>query len=233
MKQPMTLQETPQDLWHILRNRFSTSRQQRMLAAAAMRTNYVCTMLQDVHDPHNISACLRSAEAFGVQNHYIINRSKPFKTSTVARGVQHWLSLHHHTSIPEAIEQIKAKGYKIYAALPRPSSYSLWDLPVDAPICVAFGNEHAGVDPEIIHQADGCFMIPMVGMVESLNISVSCGITLASLHHRIGAEKGLSGAEQQTLLSHWVAKQVPSWQMEYDRLQNSESAESAAQKPNQ
>lgn len=219
MNQPL-----PPDLWEVLRARFSPARQQRILDVVGKRTAHVRLVLQDVHLPHNISACLRSAEAFGV-SHCDIVRIKPsrFKPSGAARGVESWLQVQAYSSIPECAAVLKASGYHIVAAIPRQEAVVLEAVPIDKPLAVLFGNEHAGVDPQWNEYIDGYFTIPMCGMVESLNISVSAAVSLFSLTQRMQAELPretyyLSQVQQQALLGEWVSRQLPrSWEMEYDR----------------
>ena len=215
----------PSDLWTVLRARFSPARQQRLLEVVCKRTAHVRLVLQDVNLPHNISACLRSAEAFGVSHCDIVRlKSSRFKPSGAARGVESWLQVHSFSSIVECANYLKNEGYSIVAAIPRQDAVALEHLAIEKPLAVLFGNEHAGVDPEWHAYIDGYFTIPMNGMVESLNISVSAAISLFSLTQRmqtaLTSEKYyLSLVQQQALLGEWVSRQVPSWALEYERAQ--------------
>ncbi len=211
----------PPDLWDVLRPRFSPARQQRFLDVVAKRTAHIRLVLQDVHLPHNISACLRSAEAFGVL-HCDVVRVKPtrFKPSGAARGVESWLQMHSFTTIAECAASLKAQGYQIVAAIPRQEAVPLEQVAIDKPLAVLFGNEHAGVDPQWHEYIDGYFTIPMCGMVESLNISVSAAISLFSLTQRMQALLPpdtylLSPSQQQDTLNAWTSRQVPRWELEY------------------
>jgi tRNA (guanosine-2'-O-)-methyltransferase len=219
MNQPL-----PSDLWEVLRSRFSAPRQQRLLEVASKRTSHIRLVLQDVHLPHNISACLRSAEALGVLHCDIVRmKTSRFKPSGAARGVESWLQVHSFSSISDCALSLKEQGYKLVAAIPRQEAVPLDQVVIDQPLAVLFGNEHSGVDPLWNEYIDGFFTIPMCGMVESLNISVSAAISLFSLTQRMQALLSaeayyLSSVQQQALLGEWVSRQVPSWELEYSRV---------------
>lgn len=198
-------------------------RRERMLAVAAGRTRRVRLVVQDIHDPHNVSACLRSADAFGVQDCDVVTLKESFRASTVARGVAYWLTVHRHHAIATCAAQLRAEGYKIFAGVPLPGAKPLHELPVDEKIAVVFGNEHAGIDPAWHGFVDQPFTIPMAGMVESLNISVCAAITLQHLTHRARealppAAYHLPDPEQKRLLNAWVCRQITSWPEVLGRL---------------
>ncbi len=201
-----------QDLWSLHQDKLTDIRRAKMLAVANKRTDFIRLILQDVENPHNISACLRSAEAFGVGNVDIVRLTSKFKPSTVARGVDGWLSLSTYTSIEESAKAVKAQGYKIVAAMPRPDAKKLPELALDQKIAVLLGNEHKGVSPDWSKFADEAITIPMVGMVESLNISVSAAIILWELTSRAKALFGdayyLDDRARQALLSQWMQRQL-------------------------
>lgn len=212
----------PSDAWDLLSEHFSPARRSRLETAAAGRTRHIRLVVQDVHQPHNVSACIRSADAFGIQDIDVVTLNQAFKASTVAKGVAHWLTIKRYRSVADCVKVLRQSGYKIAAGLPRQDAVSLYDLPLDQPLAVVFGNEHAGIDSEWLEHVDHAFTIPMVGLVESLNISVSCAITLAHLSRsarlQLGEAYHLSDKAQKQLLSSWTCRQIPSWQLELDRL---------------
>ena len=211
----------PNDLWSTLQDLLTSERRKRMAEVVAKRTQKIALVLQDVHQPHNISACLRSADAFGVQQCHIVTHHQPFKPSSVARGVENWLSIHHHSSIADAAHCLRDQGYQILAGMPGEASKPLSEVsPVDQPVAVVFGNEHAGVSDAWQPFLDATFTIPMVGFVESLNISVSAAITLQSLSQKVHELPGntITASEQTQLLNRWVATQMPKWKTLYARL---------------
>jgi tRNA (guanosine-2'-O-)-methyltransferase len=210
------------DAWELLSPRLTDQRRARLERAAAGRTRHIRLVVQDLHDPHNVSACMRSAEALGVQDVDVVTLKEPFRVSTVARGVADWLTIRRHRDIPSAVAALRASGYLIVAGVPRTDAVSLYDLPLDRPIAVVFGNEHAGISPEWLAHVDQPFTIPMVGLVESLNISVSAAITLSHLTYasRVALPREryyLSDAARSELLSRWICRQIPSWEGELAR----------------
>lgn len=138
-------------------------------------------VLENVHDPHNISAVMRSCDAVGVQDVYILNtrisRHEKFgkKSSASAAG---WLSIHHFDDTAACMKTIQSKGMRIYATHLGEQAVPLYDLQLIQPVALVFGNEHAGVTEECLQYCNGNFIIPQVGMVKSLNISVACAVSL-------------------------------------------------------
>jgi tRNA (guanosine-2'-O-)-methyltransferase len=212
----------PDDAWDLLGERLTPARRERLLAAASHRTRHIRLVIQDIHDPHNVSACIRSADAFGVQDVDVVTMKEKFKPSTVARGVAHWMTISRYYDVPTCVADLRSKGYRIAAGVPRPDAKSLYDLPLDQKIAVVFGNEHAGIAPEWLAAVDTPFTIPMFGLVESLNISVSAAVTLAHMTHAARealtpARYRLADAERRALLNEWICVQTPSWEMELER----------------
>lgn len=213
----------PQDAWDLLAPQLTDSRRQRILKTVQQRTRHVRLIVQDVHQPHNVSACIRSAEAFGVQNIDVVTLSHKFDTSSVARGVDEWVDISKHDSVKACVTNLQSQGYVVAAAFPHGQAVSLANLPVDKPIAVAFGNEHAGLDSAWRDLADMCFTIPMFGIVESLNISVCAAITLHDLTSRARQSVDpktfyLSQPEQTELLNRWICRQISSWPLQLPRL---------------
>ena len=138
-------------------------------------------VMENVHDPHNISAVLRTCDAVGIQDVFILNtiipRHKKFGKNSSASALG-WLSIHQYDNTDACMNEVKKRCDKIYATHLGVESHSLYDLDLTERIALVFGNEHAGVTEECLKYCDGNFIIPQVGMVQSLNISVACAITL-------------------------------------------------------
>ena len=138
-------------------------------------------LLENVHDPHNISAVMRTCDAVGIQEIYVltthISAHKKFgkKSSASAAG---WLTIHQFDNTEACIAAIREKYQKIYATHLGEKAHSLYELNLTEPVALVFGNEHAGITEECLQYCDGNFIIPQVGMVQSLNISVACAVTL-------------------------------------------------------
>jgi tRNA (guanosine-2'-O-)-methyltransferase len=219
----VTLINFPDDAWALLSPQLTDHRRERMLKTAEHRTRRVRLVVQDVHQPHNVSACIRSAEAFGIQDIDVISLTTKFNASTVARGVDEWVDISKHESVDGCIDNLHRQGYLVAAAFPHGNAVSLENLPIDRPIAVAFGNEHGGLTTEWRDKADVCFTIPMFGIVESLNISVCAAITLHELSSRARRELDpgafyLSASEREKLLNKWICRQITSWPLQLPRL---------------
>lgn len=211
------LENFPDDAWEVLSSFLSEARREKMRAAARMRTNRLRLVVQDIHNAHNVSACIRSADAFGVLNVDVVCLTEKFSPSTVTRGVDHWLRIKKHVSIATCAEELRAKGYRIACAYPHPDAVPLQEIPISAPIAMVFGNEHSGVSPDWDPFIDYRFTIPMFGMVESLNISVAAAISQYDFTRRARAEDNdipfyLTDDEQKQLLNEWVCKQFRNWE---------------------
>lgn len=222
----MTIQnqgEFPSDAWELLSARLTENRKQKMLDVASNRTRHIQLVIQDVHNPHNISACLRSAEAFGVLEAHVVNLNNPFKASTVGRGVHNWLHIHKYSTVKECADYLHSQGMLIAAGMPAQGSKPIDELAIDKPIAILFGNEHAGVSPEWNEYIDIFFTIPMFGFVESMNISVCAALSMQILTHKsrnhLPSEKyNLTQPEQSVLLNEWVCRQITTWEGELKRL---------------
>lgn len=202
----------PADAWELLHPSFTEERRQRMLSVAARRTNQVRLAIQDIHDPHNVSACLRSAEAMGINHVDVITLKGSFKPTGPSKGTRHWSTIHSWQDAAACALALKAEGYTLCAGLPRPDAVPLAQIPTDRPVCVLFGNEHEGISPAWLEHIDIGFTIPMVGMVESLNISVAAAVSLYDLTGRfrlsLGDEKYyITNQQQRLLLNRWAYHQ--------------------------
>jgi tRNA (guanosine-2'-O-)-methyltransferase len=138
-------------------------------------------VLENVFDPHNISAVMRTCDAVGIQDIYILNNKIPphrkwgEKSSSSAAK---WLTIHQFTDANECFAALRKKYSKIYTTHLSADAVSLHELDLTESVALVFGNEHSGVSEEIIAMADGNFIIPQVGIIKSLNISVACAVSL-------------------------------------------------------
>ena len=169
-------------------------------------------VMENIADPHNIFAVMRTCEAVGAQHIYVLNtvmtRHKHFgsKTSSSAKG---WLTLHEYDNTEACMRDVKARYNKVYATHLGVQSHSLFDLDLTENIALVFGNEHSGVTEECLSYCDGNFIIPQMGMVQSLNISVACAISLyEALRQRqlkgyYNGEQRLGAEEYHELAVKW------------------------------
>jgi tRNA (guanosine-2'-O-)-methyltransferase len=141
----------------------------------------LAVIMENVHDPHNISAVMRTCDAVGIQDIYVLTtripRHKKFGKTSSASALG-WLTIHEFEDTKACMEAVKQKYNKIYATHLGVESHSLYDLDLAENVAMVFGNEHSGVTDECLAYCDGNFIIPQVGMVQSLNVSVACAITM-------------------------------------------------------
>jgi tRNA (guanosine-2'-O-)-methyltransferase len=151
-------------------------RRTRIDAAAAARLGGLRLVIENLHDPHNGAAVLRSAEAFGVQRVEVIESVEPFRfSSTVTQGCEKWLDVVRHATLAGGVAALRADGFAIYAAVPGAEA-TVDDLDFARPAAVMIGNEHEGLTAQAIAGADAVFGIPMSGMTRSLNLSVAAAL---------------------------------------------------------
>src|SRR5687768_5253511 len=142
-------------------------RREKLVAVLNKRQDDITIVLENVFDPHNISAVMRTCDAVGVQDIYILNTRMAThnrfgkKSSASAAG---WLTIHQFDSIEDCVKQLRSKGYKLYATHLGETAVSLYELDLIQPAAMVFGNEHEGVSNELLAHSDGNFIIPQVGM---------------------------------------------------------------------
>ncbi len=152
----------------------------RMRGTLARRQPGLTVVLENVHDTHNVSAVLRSCDAVGAASAHLVYtiEETPLIHSGVAASAQRWLDVHEHEDIPACYQALRSEGFSIYATELSEDATDFYDLDLTKPTALVFGNETRGVSDDASRLADGRVMIPMMGMVESLNISVACAVSL-------------------------------------------------------
>ena len=142
-------------------------------------------VLEDIHDPLNAAAVWRSADAFGFGKIYLIfNKEVKFNPKKIGKetsgSANKWLDFEIFSSAEECFQKLKEQGYKIYATVldKEARDLSLSDFRYQKKVAIVLGNEHRGLSEEAIKMADEKIYIPMLGMVQSLNLSVTAGICM-------------------------------------------------------
>ena len=154
---------------------------ERLESVLNKRQPDLTVVLENVFDPHNISAVMRTCDAVGIQDVYILNHKIPPHRKWGAKSsssAAKWLSIHQFTNAEECFTELRKHYKKIYTTHLSSDAVSLHELNLTEPVALVFGNEHSGVSEEIIAMADGNFIIPQTGIIKSLNISVACAVTL-------------------------------------------------------
>lgn len=167
-------------------------RKEKLMAVLRKRQTDLTVVLENVHDPHNISAVMRTCDAVGVQEIYVLNtkipKHKKWGTRSSSSAAK-WLTIHEFENGEECFKEVRKKYSKILTTHLSSDAVSLHAIDFTQPIALVFGNEHSGVSEEVRTLADGNFIIPQAGIIQSLNISVACAVTLYEAYR----QKSLAG----------------------------------------
>lgn len=186
------------------------NKREKMQAVLENRTRYITVVLEDLFQPHNASAALRTCDIFGVQDVHVVEAHNTFKAiPTIAMGASKWVDVQSYSSITDSIAALKKQGYRIVATTPHTNCYELPTLPLDQKTALVFGSEQTGLSQEALAQADMFVKIPMYGFVESFNVSVSVALCLYDVMNRLHASEyawQLTQEEKQDILLAWIKK---------------------------
>jgi tRNA (guanosine-2'-O-)-methyltransferase len=191
-------------------------RERRITDVLDKRQDNLVVVLENVFDPHNISAVMRTCDAVGVQDIVVLNtRIPPHKKwgAKSSSSAAQWLTIHQYTDTAACWDMLRKKVDMVFTTHLGSDSVSLYDMKLTGRIALVFGNEHSGVSDEIRALSDGNFLIPQVGIIQSLNISVACAVTLyeafrqKSIAGQYG-QTGLSPVRYSELLSEWSRGQL-------------------------
>jgi tRNA (guanosine-2'-O-)-methyltransferase len=183
------------------------------------RTRHFTVAIEDIFQPHNSSAIVRSCDVFGIQDLHVIESNYQFYASNqVAKGAQKWLNFslynkRNTNNTLDCIADLKQKGYKIIATTPHNESCYLQDFDISQKSAFFFGVEKEGLSKHVMDNADGFLKIPMVGFTESLNISVAVAIILQNLNERLKKSTvnwQLSEIEKGEIYLEWLKKTIKS-----------------------
>ncbi|MCL5020898.1 MAG: RNA methyltransferase [Bacteroidetes bacterium] len=167
-------------------------------------------ILENIHDPHNVSAVLRSCDAVGVRKVGLVYTSESFpkigRQSSASAGK--WVERTKFRSVEECYDSLRKDGFLIAASVLAEESVPLYDLDLTRKIALVFGNEHRGVSADASDHADVKFRIPMNGMIQSLNVSVACAVSLyEALRQRMAKGSLSSHGPGETE----IAKMIDAW----------------------
>ncbi|MGE9296374.1 MAG: TrmH family RNA methyltransferase [Puniceicoccales bacterium] len=174
------------------------------------RTQHLTVVLEDIFQPHNSSAVLRTCECFGVQTVHVAEISRSFKISNqVAMGGAKWIDVERYPATGDCLSGLKAAGYRMAAATLRPEAVPLDQIPLDQPLAILIGHERRGLSEEAHEAADYWFKLPMHGFTQSYNLSVFSSLCLYELTQRLRETKldwRLSEEECERILTRWLCQ---------------------------
>jgi len=202
----------PDAICEVLAPLLTPERIARIDAVLAARLASVVPVVEDTYDPHNAAAALRTTEALGLCELHIIEGADRFSAAGgVTRGAHRWLEQRRWPSPEAAFAHLQARGFRVYATVPG-AALTVEDVPVDAPLAVAFGNEHAGLSQAALAAADGALGVPMFGFTESFNLSVTVALAMSRIAARRRAALGAAGdvpdARRRELRARWFALKI-------------------------
>ena len=166
-------------------------RKEKLLSVLSKRQNNLTVVLENVLDPHNESAVMRTCDSVGIQDIFIINNRKPPKRAWGFRSggsAKKWLTVHEFSEPGECFKELRCSYKRILTTFLDPNSVGLYEIDFTESTALVFGNERTGVSDEARALADGNFVIPQMGIIQSLNISVACAVTLyEALRQKVNA----------------------------------------------
>lgn len=230
---------------HLADNRLfsmlSNSRAALVAKVLMNRTRYITFVLDGVYGAHNLAAIARSCDAWGVQDLHIVEQTEEchqkvqnvkektgehrmsilqrFKhepsVQNVSKNCHKWLTIREYGSAQLCLEQLRSEGYKIIVSSLSSDAKSIHEVDLSEKCAFVFGNEKNGVTKEMQSQADGFFTVPMMGFVESMNVSVAVGTTACLVITRcresvFSAKYYLSSEEKRELVSVWLKNRFSS-----------------------
>ncbi|CAN8070095.1 unnamed protein product [Agarophyton chilense] len=214
------------------------SRAQLFSRVLTNRTRHFTFVLDGVQGAHNLAAIVRSCDAYGIQDLHILTNPYPQNNPNthqqaavqnmsvlqrfehdqsvrqVSKGCHKWLTIAEHNAAHDCVKNLKQAGYRVIVSSVSPSSKPLSSIDLSTKCAFVFGNERNGVTQLIMQHADDFFTIPMMGFVESMNVSVAVATTACLIMHRVHSllpsPSFLLSAEQRRQLAHtWLTKRQP------------------------
>ena len=191
----------------------SKVRLEKIKKAVYARQHDLMVVVENVHDRHNVSAIYRSCDAVGASRvsllYYI--EKMPKLSKVVSSSATKWVETERFTEIDACYESLRKEGFKIYASMLDENAKPLYDLDLTEKVALVMGNEHRGVSEEAAKKADATYYIPMMGMIQSLNVSVANAVSLYEAYRQrknkgMYEDNGLTEEENETVVDNWCEK---------------------------
>jgi tRNA (guanosine-2'-O-)-methyltransferase len=190
----------------------TAERRARIAGVLAARLGGLTVVLEDLYDPHNGAAAIRSVEGLGLSSLHVVERASPFRAEKeISLGGEKWIDVHRHRGLDAALTALADAGFVSVATTPDAPD-TLADLDPAARYALWFGNEHEGMSAAALAACPRRIRIPMHGMTRSFNLSVSVALVVAEASARrraaLGAEGDLDDASRQALTARFYAQSV-------------------------
>lgn len=180
----------------------------RIQEMLARRQPDLTLCLEQVHKPHNISAIIRTADAIGIHDIHAVWPEERMRTAvSSSAGSNNWVNVHTHDNIEQAVADFTSQSMQVLATNLSDKAVDFREIDYTKPTCIIVGQEKTGISDQALALADHHIVIPMLGMVQSLNVSVAAALILyeaqrqrqvAGLYHRDYSD--IDPQEQQRLL---------------------------------
>ena len=163
-----------------MRSTKTKKRLEKITRVVNSRQHSLTVVMENIHDPHNVSAIFRTCDAVGIPKVNLVYNCETFprigkKSSASAFK---WVDKEKYKSVEECYSELRKDGFKIFASSLSDKSKNLYDLDLTQKVAIVVGNEHRGVSETSAELADEVFLIPQFGMVQSLNVSVATAVIL-------------------------------------------------------
>lgn len=191
----------------------SEKRSKKIDFVVRSRQHSLQAVLENIHDPHNVSAIFRTCDAAGIPAVSLIYNYEKFPRigKKSSASAYKWVEKTNYRSVEECYSSLRKDGFNIIASSLSAASLDLYEIDFTRKTAIVFGNEHRGVSDEAANLADSVFQIPMFGMVQSLNVSVAAAITIyKALRQRKYAgmypSKDLTEKAVKKIIDEWLRK---------------------------
>ncbi len=194
--------------------KFKTDKRlEKIMKAASFRQPSLHLVLENIHDPHNVSAIFRTCDSVGIPKVSLLYTFEKFpKVSRISSAsANKWVEKERFSSTDECFDKLRAEGYTIYASMLAEDAVDFYDIDFTKKIAIVMGNEHRGISEDVAKKADHVFYIPMHGMIQSLNVSVATAVILFEAKRQrllkgMYPTKEMSNAELDKLIDEWCDK---------------------------
>lgn len=192
-----------------------TDKRAKKIEAVAKRRQEGIIVFEDIHDPHNAAAVLRTADAFGIQKvYFIFENQEKFNPKKVGKAssssANKWLDFEVFSSTKECFKKLEKQGYTTIGTVLNERAKSIFKTDFKKPkVALVFGNEHAGLTQTAIDLCDAHVYVPMQGFVQSLNLSVTAAICMYEMFRQRQSSKSkflFSSKDQKKLVAEWKKK---------------------------
>ncbi len=173
-------------------------RLQRINSMLDQRQPDLTVCMEGVHKSHNLAAVVRTADAIGVSDVHAVWKNETMRLSGgSAAGSQNWIDVHNYTNTEDAINELKNQGMQVLVTNLSDTAVDFREIDYTKPTAIILGQEKFGASEKALAMADQDIIIPMVGMVQSLNVSVACSVVL----YEAQRQRQAAGMYQQARIS--------------------------------